>query len=378
MSNSLNIYEDSSSKFVQDAPKLSSEFDGIVKKLEKERVKAVSKTKGLFKRSFLKSWLTISGLFIIMQLTIGANDAELLPMLIGISLMSAALSGIGAGIYTLIKKGTSLVKFTSQLKKDLVSKIVKQVNPDLTFYEDGIRPEDFKKMGLFRGENISSEDTIKGIIDGQEVVISECKSSSSSTGSSNSSFTVYFKGLFVQVQLKEINLSTPLHIVPTHKVERNFKRINAFGNFGGHKRGNYLQIEEEDRVVLTSLQDNNEYQIFSKNKTEAENLITPNFIKVVNFIFNKYIKANSEMEEFAVMLRKADLYGKLIGEKGIYLSIVEDKLYLALEWNQDLFDPDVFMKNNLEESGIAHQTHSDLIFINQMVNEINLLNKISS
>lgn len=376
MSNQLNIHKDSSLKFVQDAPKLSAEFDAIVKKLEEERKKAITKTKGLFKKSFLKTWLTISGVFVIMQITLGGKDAELLPMLIGIGVMSAALSAIGAGIYTLIKKGTSLVKFTTQLKKELVSKIVKYVNQDLTFFEEGIPPEDFKKMGLFRGSVVNSEDTIKGVIDGQKIVISECKSSSSSTGSSNGASTVYFKGLFVQVQLKNTILSTPLHIVPTHKVERNFRRINTLINLSNQKYGSSLQILLEDRVALDSSLENNEYQVFSKNKSEAKQLITPNFIKIVDFIFNKYIKANTEMDEFAAMLRKTSLFGKLIGEKGIYLSIVEDKLYLALEWNQDLFDPDVFMKNNLEESGIAHQTHSDLIFINQMVKEVNLLNKI--
>jgi len=43
---------------------------------------------------------------------------------------------------------------------------------------------------------------------------------------------------------------------------------------------------------------------------------------------------------------------------------------VALSWNQDMFETDVFLKKSIVESGIADKVYKDITFINQLLNEV--------
>ena len=77
------------------------------------------------------------------------------------------------------------------------------------------------------------------------------------------------------------------------------------------------------------------------------------FLKVADFILGKY--------EY----------------KDVFISINKNKLYLALSWNQDMFETDAFLKKSLLESKIAEKVHQDILFINQAIKEVNLINKLN-
>lgn len=355
----------------KESPALTGKFDTIVEKLEVDRLAAKKKTKGLFKRAFLRAWGVMGGTAIILTLTL--TEGEIDPVaIIGPSVMTAFLAAIGSGIYTLIKKGSNRIDFVAKLKKELVSAIVKHVNPDLTFYDEGITDEEFNKADLFRGRTVKSEDTIKGNIDGQSVIISECTNSSYSNSSRNSnssggSTTTYFNGIFVILDLIHINVSSPIKIVPSRISGGEFNEAT-----GIRTRYKKMNIDDTDKILIDPSLKKSNYEIYCTNKPEADSFINETSLKVLDYIFDKYEKEKETLFKDVPFLKEFKT------KSGVYISIVENKLYLALDWNQDMFEPDVFLNKNLMESGIAQTIYKDLLFINQVVKEVNLLNKVSS
>lgn len=382
--------ESQSFKEGDQAADISGKFADTVKKLEAERLIYYNKTKGLFKRAFLRAWLVISFVFIALALTL-SESKEIDPiMFIGPLVGSALLSSIGAGIYTLVKKGTNLSKFTRQLKQELVAEVVKAVNPNLTFYDEGIEEEEFNRADIFpdaRNTSLLSEDKITGTIEGTKVVISECikrgiGSHSSRTDVKVKGVTVsrgsreysqghntieYFRGLFIQLDLNNISISAPLKIVPANRVRKEVKT-----GFNVKGRGQFIKpVNADDR--LDNLQDleNKPYEIYCSAKDDAEQIVNEAFIKVLDFIYSKYYGKRESNDG------NSAIGNLLFKERAVYMTIRENMLYLALDWNKDMFEPDMLLKKNLVESGIAQEIYEDLLFINQVIKEVNLFNKVA-
>jgi hypothetical protein len=367
--NAKNLKADSSDKFVDEQAnsRLSSKFDDIVKKLEAERLVAKKKTKGLFKRSFFRTWVIMGGTALL--LTITFTEGKIDPVaIIAPSIMTAFLAAIGSGIYTAIKKGMKRHEFIKSLKKELVSEIVKHVNPDLTFFDEGIAEEEFKKADLFWGKDVKSEDTIRGTIDGQNVLISECQSSTyKSSSNSSGSTTTYFNGIFVILDLANIHVSSPIKIIPSRISETNdFNKITGL-------RTTYrkMNINDEDKITIDSSLNKSNYEIYCANKPQANSFINATSLKILDFIFDKYETEKESLFQDVPFLKNIKL------KSGVYISIVENKLFMAIDWDQDMFEPDAFLNKNLVESGIAQSIYKDLLFINQVVKEVNLLNKVN-
>lgn len=373
--NFKNIKPDSPEKFVnaQQTKPISGEFDDITKRLEEERVRVKAKTKGLFKRAFLRAWLVMSGTGIILVLTL--SEEKVAPI-IGISVIGAVLSAIGGGIYTLIKKGINRHNFVHILKKELVSEIVKFVNPDLAFFDEGISSELFKKAEVFNGSIVESEDTIKGTIEGQSVVISECSNrsktrSSSSSSQSTTTYYTYFDGVFVHLKLSGINLSTPLKIVPTFAIDNNQISMARSAN-GRRSHFKRINIDAGEKIILDPSVKKGNYEIFCSDRQVADTFVNTDSLKVMDFIFNKYESEKKSLFEGIPLLQN------LKQRSGIYISIIEDNFFLMIDWDKDMFEPDAFLNNNLVESGIAQNIHQDIMFINQVIKEVALLSKVST
>ncbi len=374
-----NQYKDSSAKYMQgELPPLPSEFDNIIKSLDKERAKAAKKTKGMFKKTFFISWLSLFSIGLILNL-IFATDR--LGPLIGMAIMGAAVSAIGAGIYTLLKKGNVLKGFSSILKKELVSKIIKEVNPALDFYEKGITKEVYDTADLIDGVRFESEDSIKGKTNGLAVIISECKltrqKSTTVSGKHDSSTNdngsvVSFNGIFIQLELSTVNLSTPLKIIPNFAVETNFDKLL---NLNPLERTRYaykrINIEEEEQISIAPNLEKSDYTFFCKDKSVADSFINQARLKVLDFIFDKYKDQRASILDNIPLLKEID------ATSGVYISIVGNTLNLALDWNEDLFEPDALLKEGIEESGLAQKIYRDLHFINQIVNELSLIDKVN-
>jgi Protein of unknown function (DUF3137) len=381
----LNFVEGRSTKNAAD------KFGATLAILEAERQILYNKTKGLFKHTFLRAWVGTWLLFMVMSFILRESEEFDVAIIIGPLFISAFLSLIGAGIYTLIKKGDNLYNFTRKLKQNLVAQMVETINPDLTFYTEGINEEAFDKADIFpAGNNTSfiSEDRIDGFIDDSEVTISECIKRGSNTmptkrvdlkikgipiaiGRAEINTDIksieYFRGLFVQIQLRNIRFSTPLKIIPQKSVVKEVETGIAFEG-----SPHFIKDPEPETIIdfIPEL-DNKSYALYCRNKDEAKAIITPDFIKVLDFIYNKYHmqrNSNSGRSVLGEMLFK---------EREVFITIHDNVLYMALGWSKDMFEPDRFLKKNLMESGIAQEIYDDLQFVNQVLKEVNLFNKVA-
>lgn len=337
-----------SSKFSEGTSTLPGNFNEIVNKLEKERERLYNKTKGLFRRAFFRTWFFIACGILLLVATLTDADKLEIAAIIGPLVMSAFIALIGGGIYTLVKKGSNSYTFSKKLKKDLVSQIVTFVNPELSFSGEAIEKADFDKADLFNGSVFTSEDTITGTIEDEWVSISECEQRNSSINNRSNTIITYFDGLFIQLQLKSINLSSPLKFIPVYNIDKNVLKYKIRENSLRFDSLKILRIKEEDEILLSTTK----YKAYSDNKEEVQAIINEKFLKVIDFILGKY------------------------DYKDVFISIHGDKLYLALGWNQDMFETDAFLKKSLIESNIAEKVHQDIIFINQAIKEVNLINKM--
>ncbi len=373
--------------------KLDNKFDKEILRVEKEREKFYNKTKGLFKRAYFRTVFVLAFSFILLGGYVNNWEYDV-PSIIGPIMFSLVSGLIFGGIYSLIRKGTNNHKFSQILKQDLISKIVTHVNPQLTYDIEGISKEEFDKADLFLGgkqSTLSSEDKMSGTIDGKYVCISECtkrgpaasihkstlikykgktiSSDREPINSNHGEYVDYFRGLFIEIELDGFHVTAPLKFVPSDKVK---KEVHTGIDFTGSIQ-KMININNED---LIDLEGDRDYQIYCSDKTQAESVIDNKLLKVADYIFSKYNKEGAKLFEGIPLLGMLPGIGNLKTSKGVFLSIMEGRLYLALEWPVDLFETDVFLKNNLVESGIAQKVYEDLLFINQLVKEVNLMNKV--
>jgi len=369
---------------------ITNKLADTIKNLEAERVIYYNKSRGLYKRAFLKTWFLIWIFFVGLALFLGDSNEVDIIMFIGPTIGAAFLALIGSGIYTLVKKGTYLNNFTRKLKQELVGEIVKIVNPNLTFYDEGIDEEEFNQADIFPdGKNTSlrSEDTIKGTIEGTNVVISECVKSGRVSSSQRTTVKVkgvtisqgnrefgqaadsieYFRGLFIQMELKNMHIPSPLKVIPQNRIRKELKTGFVVKGYPHYIKS----LNPEDRLDNNPKIDNKPYNIYCSAKDEGERLLTANFIKIIDFIYNKYYEKRESNDSNSLIGQR------LFKERGVYITIRNNRLYMALEWNRDMFEPDVFLKNNLIESGLAQEIYEDLKFIDQVIKEINLFNKVA-
>lgn len=339
----------------QATQKLPDEIYHIEKKLEEARLAAFNATKGLFKRAFFKSWIVLSVVITLMVILPFEADGFDIGNVIGPVAISLFLSLAGAGIYVLIRKISYNYKFESLSKKSLVPKIIAFVNPDLTFSNKGILKKEFDKAELFRGLPIS-EDTIEGTIEGTKIIFSEC--------TVKGSFSVNFKGPFIQIDMKHLNVSTPLKIFPSIIIENHRALTKHQKKTHGRRPGKSIEFDEKDRVLTNLNSKYPKYEFYCKSEQEAKNLLTPQLLKVVEFFYTKY------------------------GDKNIFISFHQDKCYLAYskkgesyidipqEEDNDMFDTSTFLKENLVDSHFADQVHRDAQFVNTLIKEISLINAV--
>lgn len=358
-----NQYKDSSEKYMQDGiPPLPPEFDGIIKSLDKDMVAAAKKTKGLFKKSFFIIWPSVIAITAILVFIFSGDTA----IIFGVGgFLGAFISAIAAYIYSLLAKAKAAEIFMPKLKKELVGNILKFINSNLSFSNEGISKDVYDKADLISGMRFESEDSIEGKVNGLNVKVSECKLTLTET--------VSFTGIFVQLELSSINLNSPLKIIPKFAIESNFEKVQNLNPLAktryAYKR---INIEKEDQIAIGPTFQKSDYEFFCKDKQVASSFINQGRLKVLDYIFDKYKDERASALNALPFLKDRD------ATSGVYLSIVDNILYMALDWNEDFFEADVLLKESIEETGLAQKIHRDLHFINQIINEVSLLNKVNA
>ncbi len=328
----------------------TSKFSKIIEELEQTRIQLAGKTKGLFKRAYLKTFVLLFLVFLLFAALLGKESNDITPMIFGSIMMGAVLGAIGAGIYTLIKKGSNREKFANELKEKLVSAIVQDVDSNLQFTKDGITKESFNEVPMFRGDVFVSEDSIKGKVDDLTVTLSECTQRNNQTSSKHPG-VVYFYGLFAVIEFPNPIYAGIFRAVPKIEV---FPGQNKVGDFleRGMQKNPFVWKRTEKEVKQEQFADK-PYSIFSPDPEATEAFINDKLIKLLDFIYSKY------------------------DQNKPYLWLKDNKVYFAIEWYEGLFEPDYFLNKSLKENdGLAEKIHRDILNIYQVIQELKLFKEV--
>lgn len=264
--------------------------------LEEKRAKIYDHLKKVAIVLFL---VTVFVLFLLREYVF--NYIEILALII------MALVGIFMFIYKIEMSG-----FSSLFKDELIEKLVLFVDKNLKYDKNNyISKHEYRASYLFPQsiDRFSGDDFVSGKIDGVDIKFSEIHSEvKEKTDRGRTHWKTIFKGLmFVADFNKDFKGKT---VVLPDKSERLFGSIsNFFQSFSS--RGELVKMDNSEFE--------REFVIYSDNQIEA-----------------RYILSHALMDSILE-------YKKLIG-KNLYISFVNSKIYIAIGYNEKLFEPKIYKK----------------------------------
>ncbi|MGV3632359.1 MAG: DUF3137 domain-containing protein [Bacteroidota bacterium] len=208
-------------------------------------------------------------------------------------------------VFYLFKK-----KFTARFKSEIIDKMVKFVDNGLYYSaQSGISESVYMQSSIFltRPDRYKTEDRVSGTIDKTAIEFAEIHSEYKTTNGKNTQWHTIFKGLFFIADFNK-NFGSRTVVLPD-----NFGKTFAF-------IGNALQKMNVMRDSLVKLEDpefEKHFVVYGKDQVEA-----------------RYILSTS------LMARILDFKNKTNAR--ISLAFLDNKLFLALPLNKDLFEPNIF------------------------------------
>ena len=286
--------------------------------------------------------LTIGTLYTIISLLLFATFFD--PHYIDINFIifsGFAYIGVGSIIYKLLIKD-----YRSEFKEKVIAPLIKEIDQNLSYIPKiHIRPEHFTRSKLFtsKPDRVNGNDYVSGSIDGVKIEFSDFHAEKRHQDSKGrTSWSTLFQGLFIISEFpKEFQGTT---VVLPDRAERNF----------GEYLGSWLQSNNFNRdqlIKMDSVAFEKEFVVYGTDQVEARYILTP------------------------LLMEKILHYKKRINEN-ILLSFTNKKIYIAIDYNDDLFEPSVF--HSLLKYKIAMQYIETLYLAIGIVDELKLNQKLWS
>ncbi len=233
-------------------------------------------------------------------------------------------------------------KFTSRFKKEIIDKMVKFVDSGLYYSaESGVSESVFMQSSIFltRPDRYKTEDRVSGTIDKTSIEFAEIHAEYKTQNGKNTQWHTIFKGLFFIADFNK-NFGSRTVVLPD-----NFGKTFAF-------IGNALQKMNVMRDSLVKLEDpefEKHFVVYSKDQVEA-----------------RYILSTS------LMARIMDFKNKTNAR--ISLAFLDNKLFLALPLNKDLFEPNIF--SSVMKIDILKEYFQYIVLTVGIVEDLNLNTRI--
>ena len=268
-----------------------------------------------------KKWLNISigvGVISIILLLVIKHPAVII---VGAILAAASYFG---GYFSAARK------YKSEFKDKVFSKILQAVNPGLVYNKSGfISKEKFYESKIFteRADRYSGEDYISGMVDKTQIEFSELHTQERRVTSNGKTTTVhyvtFFKGLFMIADFhKNFNGQT---IVLPDTAEK------LFGFLG--KKLQDWNFTRDEVVTLENPEFEKEFVVYSNDQVEA-----------------RYILSTSMVERILDLKKKYNT--------NVYLSFINSKVFVALQNNTNLFEPE--FKQSITNSDYIRKFYNEL------------------
>jgi len=248
---------------------------------------------------------------------------------------------IGGFLYRFMTK-----EYTFDFKQKIIEPLIGAIDKQLSYSSQAYLPRHmFEHSELFtsRIDRYKGNDYIQGHIDGIPIEFSDLHVEKREKGNKRQDYyTTIFKGLFIVSEFNK-NFQGKTVVLPD-------SAQNTFGDL----IGNWIQANNVFRDSLVKM-DNPEFEkefvVYATDQIEA-----------------RYILSHSLMQRILDFKNRS--------KHPIYVSFIANRIYLAIYYNKDLFEPSVF--HSLLEYKIAMEYIQTLHLVIGIVEELQLNKKLWS
>lgn len=301
-----------------------------LQKLEKERKKLARK---LIYIGLAIAFLSLGITWLILENTNHYSEQDLAPLFIGVAL------------FMWVKKSMSKA-YTHAFKDNIIHPLIRQIDNSLNYAKTRhVSRAYFERSKLFRKhiDRYNGNDLVKGELDGVKIQFSDIHAEYKTRGSKGKThWHTIFQGLFIVADFnKHFQAQT---IVLPDKAEKLF----------GKMIGSWLQRNNMGREALIKMDDptfEQHFVVYGTHQVEARYILTHSMMKRL-LDYKKRIKVP------------------------LYISFVDKQIFLALEYNKDLFEPTVF--SSLLKYGLIVEYVRTLQLAVGMIEELKLNEKLWS
>lgn len=278
-------------------------------------------------------------LFAVMSQTIANGDVSGIFIFAGLACF--AIYGV---IYYNITKD-----YVREFKSKIIQKIVKFVDENLVYEQSKYVTEgEFESSRIFEisCDRYKGDDLISGKLDKTAIKFSEIHAEYKTTtvdskGRTHTQWHTIFKGLFFIIDFNK-NFSGRTVVLPDIAE-------NLFGFLG--KALQSMNMKRDQLIKLEDPEFEKEFAVYGTDQIEA-----------------RYILSSSLMKRIVEFKRKA--------KRQVYLSFVQSKMYIAISYTENLFEPRVF--RTLLEFGPYREYFNQLELAAGVVDDLNLNTRIWS
>ena len=249
--------------------------------------------------------------------------------------------GIGGAIYKFLIKD-----YTKEFKNKIISPLISAFDENLNYFQESHVPSQYftrSKIFTSRPDRVNGNDFVSGSIDGVQIQFSDLHAEKKHKDSKgNTSWSTIFQGLFIVSDFNK-NFKGETIILPD-------TAQSTFGNLVG----NWLQSKNMNRKELIKMDSTafeKEFVVYSSDQIEARYILSP-------------------------LLMSKLLSFKKLSKQPLSVSFRGGNIFLAIEYNKDLFEPSIF--HSLLKYKIAIQYVQTLHLAIGIVEELKLNQKLWS
>lgn len=251
---------------------------------------------------------------------------------------------VSFGIFTALMKYLSK-DYRKRFKNEIFKPLIHAIDPKLKYLEENhVSQMNFQASTLFATpDRLSGNDHISGVIDGVSIEFSDIHAEKKNKDSkNNSSWSTIFQGLYIITDFPKSFQGKTL-VLPD-------KAQKTFGNL----IGGWLQSKnftQEQLIKMDDIAFEREFVVYATDQIEA-----------------RYILSHSLMQKIVILKQKA--------KHDVYLSFINNHLYIAIDFNKDLFEPTFF--SSLLDYKVAMEYIQVLSMTVGLVEELKLNQKLWS
>ncbi len=224
-----------------------------------------------------------------------------------LDLLLLANAAAGAFVYKFLTHD-----YTQEFKDRVIEPLIHEIDKNLIYDKDKhIQKYQFINSALFASlpDKIDGNDYISGILDGVKIELSDVHAQKKHQNHrGRDSWVTVFRGLFIVSEFNK-NFRSRTLVLPD----------NAQKSFGG-LIGNWLQshnINRDELVKMDNPEFEKEFVVYGSDQIEA-----------------RYILNHTLMRRLLDFKRKT--------KHNIYISFLYSNIYIAIDYNRDLFEPSLF------------------------------------